>query len=165
MTQEDNDSIEASIRGKKENDSSVASRIAVAQHSLQIVWVSGSVLIVLVGSIIAVALWANSIRGDIDTLKKRGDAADKTFTERNSRIEALEKYAAQNDRVLDSQSEITKANRKDLDVLVARVNKIEPDVQDMAFMRDHGISNKENFLQRHGFSAPGETTSETNPKR
>jgi hypothetical protein len=200
MTQDLSESIDASVRGKLGADSSVSNTIDRAGRVATLIWVSGSIGVIIISAVIAVSLWVSGIRTDVNNsakllgeitpskvselsrrvdeiervnresnlpnrvkeLERRGDETDKIFAIRDGRIIALEKYTIQNDVVILSMNALTTANRKDLDSLAERVKKLEPDVQDMVFMRDNGISNRGRFYMKYGY-APAEETGQ-NPR-
>jgi hypothetical protein len=107
------------------------------------------------------------INGAYPTRKKRLDEFDRLKNARDLQWESQKTYNAANDKLLEAQKTRIDELRKDFDATAKRIDKWEPDVMDMIFMRDNGISNKERFLMRHGYQAPTSPMAEpaTTPHR
>jgi uncharacterized protein HemX len=160
MTQRENESIDASARAKLGEDRSVSERIRTADTVARLVKL-------LLGIVIAATLGLAGIWYAQADAKKRLDEFDRLKNARDLQWESQKTYNAANDKLLEAQKTRIDELRKDFDATAKRIDKWEPDVMDMIFMRDNGISNKERFLMRHGYQAPTSPMAEqaTTPHR
>lgn len=83
---------------------------------------------------------------------RRLNEFDKVRVERAEQIKRLEVYDQKHDTDLSTL-------KRDVDDFV----QLRPDVREMIFMRNNGISNKEWFSRKNGYRAPGESSSESQP--
>jgi hypothetical protein len=154
MTQRENDSIDASAKAKLGEDRSVSERIRTADTVARLVYfILGLVVIATLG---IAAMW----RGLADN-KKRLDEFDRLKRDRDQQWETQKTYNVANDKLLDGMNALTKANRKDLDSVIVRVDKLEPTVNYLESLRRFGISNKEDFVREHGYPAPSNPATES----
>ncbi len=171
MTQRENESIDASARAKLGEDRSVSERIRTADTVARLVKL-------LLGLVVAATLGLAGIWYAQADTKRRLDEFDKLRHDRDIQMEGLktrnddqdklsESQRVAQDKLIDAQRVRMDELRKDFDALVKHFEKYEPDIIDMIFMRDNGISNKERFLIRNHFQAPSNPNAEptTTPRR
>lgn len=147
----ESESIDASARGKAGADVSASSRVEIANRYYGLVkWICGGLILATV--------WVVTIQIDVNSLKQ-------AKASRDTQVKALEIYDTANDKVIGQIGARIDQQRVDIDRATARIDKIEPEHQEMWFMKRTGRSNKEAYFQEHGYPANGEATSETVPKR
>jgi len=165
MNQADNDDIAASLRGKKGADFRSTERVEIIHRSAQLAWVVGSICTAIAGAIIAVTIWVGRVDRRMSDAERRLAEFDTIKTERIGQISSLQKYDSQNERVMDAVNALIKANRKELDTAIARLDKIEPIVDYMESLRRFGISNKEDYIRQHGVAAPSNPAAEPSKEK
>ncbi|MEO7099105.1 MAG: hypothetical protein ABI162_07065 [Luteolibacter sp.] len=101
----------------------------------------------LVGTVVLLALWYARVEYKIG-------GYDKIIAERGAQIAANTEYRTSNNIVNLGMQNSLDSLRDRFTNLENRVNKNEPRTNEMWFLKEHGISNKEDFAQRHGYRAP-----------
>ncbi len=144
---EENESIEASIRGKMGLDTRASRRVELIDKVLRLGWF-------IIGGIVFITLWAGRLQWTVWDQGKTVDELIKLKIERNIQIDSLKNFdtsvtlsLAQVGARIDAINENVKRD-------TARLDKIEPEHIEMYLMKTHGISNRESFFQEHGYQAP-----------
>lgn len=166
MTLQENESIEASVRGKKERDILSAENVTKAN-----ILIRGAV--VIGASIVGVTIWVGSLKSDIKDLRAENKVLqdrdvyfDGIKKERDAQFKAIEIYENANEKVLTERKVLLEALRRDIDETKEVLMKdVKPKVDYIESLRRFGISNKEDYIREHGVAAPSNPAAGEGPKK
>ena len=105
-------------------------------------------------AIVAVAVWVTVVNTSL-----------KVIDANTAQIRAHETYNQSNTLTIQALQSIDKILRADIDTTRSELKDLQPKVNEMWFMKEHGISNKEDFVLRHGYAAPTGPTGDPDKPR
>lgn len=114
------------------------------------IWLVRGLVIVAVGG----ALWYAHVEGKFTDYEKKFTEYDKLKEKREGQIATQEAYRISNDAVNAAQQFVAQKFSERLTKFETRLDIMEPHVTEMWFMKEHGISNRSDFYNRHGYQAP-----------
>lgn len=124
-------------------------------------------LSVLSATVLAATTWAN-LKSDFASLKseqgRSKEEIDRKLSEfdrlkdyRSTQIEALKNYDTANTLVTTGLQGQFNTNSERVKKVEDFQSQLMPRINEMWFMKEHGISNKEDFQQRKGYPAPSDS--------